>query len=421
MTDRASKPAATASRVAWLTVALLVPVALLNYLDRQLIATMQRSIIGDVSGIESQEQWGHMLAWFKWTYAFASPFAGLVADRVSKPLIVCLSLFAWSAVTWATGHATTYDHLLATRAAMGLSEAFYIPTALALIADHHASATRSRAVGLHQIGIYLGVMLGSLGGFVADSPTLGWRWGFTTIGLVGVIYALPLFLLLRSPAGSIHSPAPPRAQESPWATATALFSNRSFLLLLTYFTLPAIAGWVVRDWMPSVLQKELNLTQGIAGVSAVIWWQGAAIASAILGGWLADRWMQRSDRGRIYVSAIGMAAIVPALLGVGIVIDTKSLLLAVLFLMLFGVGWGLFDTNNMPILSQIVRPEQRAAGYGMMNLASISFGGLADVGFGWLRDQQVPLPFIFGGFAALAGISAWLVLCIRPDGRTARD
>ena len=421
MTDRAPKPAATASSIAWLTVALLVPVALLNYLDRQLIATMQQSIIGDVSGIESQEQWGHMLAWFKWTYAFASPFAGLVADRVSKPLVVCLSLFAWSAVTWATGHATTYDHLLATRAAMGLSEAFYIPTALALIADHHASATRSRAVGLHQIGIYLGVMLGSLGGFVADSPTLGWRWGFTTIGLVGVIYAVPLFLLLRSPAGSTHAPAPPRAQESPLATAAALFSNRSFLLLLTYFTLPAIAGWVVRDWMPSVLQKELNLTQGIAGVSAVIWWQGAAIASAILGGWLADRWMQRTDRGRIYVSAIGMAAIVPALLGVGIVIDTKSLVLAVLFLMLFGVGWGLFDTNNMPILSQIVRPEQRAAGYGMMNLASISFGGLADVGFGWLRDQQVPLPFIFGGFAALAGISAWLVLCIRPDDRTARD
>jgi hypothetical protein len=85
--------------------------------------------------------------------------------------------------------------------------------------------------------------------------------------------------------------------------------------------------------------------------------------------------------------------------------------------MLFGVGWGLFDTNNMPILSQIVRPEQRAAGYGLMNLASISFGGIADVGFGWLRDQRVPLPVIFGGFAAIACLSAWLVLCIRPAGR----
>ena len=173
--------------------------------------------------------------------------------------------------------------------------------------------------------------------------------------------------------------------------------------------------------MPSVVQKELNLTQGIAGVSAVIWWQAAAIVSAIGGGWLADRWTQRTDRGRIYVSAIGMAAIVPALLGVGIVLDTKSLLLAVLFLMLFGVGWGLFDTNNMPILSQIVRPEQRAAGYGLMNLASISFGGIADVGFGWLRDQRVPLPLIFGGFAGIAYLFAWLVLCIQPAGRRGGD
>lgn len=413
MTAAAAKPAPGAS-AAWLTVALLVPVALLNYLDRQLVATMQRSIIGDVSGIESQEQWGHMLAWFKWTYAAASPFAGLVADRFSKPLIVCLSLIAWSAVTWATGHATSYDHLLATRAAMGLSEAFYIPTALALIADHHAKATRSRAVGFHQIGIYLGVMLGSLGGFVADSPTLGWRWGFTTIGLVGIVYAVPLFFLLGEPRGVRSAASGSTARESPWATAMALLSNRSFLLLLTYFTLPAIAGWVIRDWMPSVLQRELGLTQGIAGVSAVIWWQGAAIVSAIVGGWLADRWMQTTDRGRIYVSAIGMVAIVPALLGVGLVIGSKSLLLAVLFLMLFGFGWGFFDTNNMPILSQIVRPERRAAGYGMMNLASISFGGIADVGFGWLRDQHVSLPVIFGGFAGLAALSAWLVLCIRP-------
>jgi len=401
-------------RLAWVTVALLVPVALLNYLDRQLIATMQRSIMGDVSGIESQEQWGHMLAWFKWTYALASPFAGLVADRFSKPLIVCASLFAWSAVTWATGQATTYDHLLATRAAMGLSEAFYIPTALALITDHHASATRSRAVGIHQIGIYLGVMLGSLGGFVADSPTLGWRWGFSSIGVLGVLYAGPLFFLLREPAGARAT----RKRESPFASWGSLLRSPSYCLLLAYFTLPAIAGWVVRDWMPSVLQKDLGLTQGLAGISAVIWWQAAAIASAVVGGWLADRWMRSTDRGRIYVSALGMVAIVPALLGVGIVVGTKSLPLAIFFLMLFGVGWGLFDTNNMPILSQIVGPGQRAAGYGLMNLASISCGGLADVGFGWLRDQAVPLPLIFGGFAGLAGLSAWLVLCIHPQEKT---
>jgi predicted MFS family arabinose efflux permease len=369
---------------------------------------MQKSIMGSVDDLKTQAQWGHLLAWFKWTYALASPFAGYVADRFGRRHVIALSLFVWSADTWATAHATSYDQLLATRAIMGLSEAFYIPAALALIADHHGAATRSRAVGLHQIGIYIGVMLGSLGGYVADDPALGWRWAFTGLGLLGVVYAFPLWWYLRDT---------PRAQpaEAPRAFAAVgdLLGNRDFRLLLLYFTLPALAGWVVRDWMPSVLQKDLGLTQGMAGVSAVVWWQGAAIISALGGGWLADRWMRRSPRGRQQVSALGMSLIVPALLGVGIVIGQGSLPLAIAFLVLFGLGWGLFDSNNMPILAQIARPDQRATGYGLMNLASISCGGLADVGFGWLRDHQVPLNLIFGGFAAVACLSAWLVLRIR--------
>lgn len=401
-------PVSPPMRTAWLMVVLLLPVALLNYLDRQLVATMQKSIMGSVDDLKTQAQWGHLLAWFKWTYALASPFAGYVADRFGRRHVIALSLFVWSADTWATAHATSYDQLLATRAIMGLSEAFYIPAALALIADHHGSATRSRAVGLHQIGIYIGVMLGSLGGYVADDPALGWRWAFTGLGLLGVVYAFPLWWWLRDTPRARPAEAP-RA----FAAVGDLLGNRDFRLLLLYFTLPALAGWVVRDWMPSVLQKELGLTQGLAGVSAVVWWQGAAIVSALGGGWLADRWMRRSPRGRQQVSALGMSLIVPALLGVGIVIGQGSLPLAIAFLVLFGLGWGLFDSNNMPILAQIARPDQRATGYGLMNLASISCGGLADVGFGWLRDHQVPLNLIFGGFAAVACLSAWLVLKIR--------
>ena len=401
-------PAPSPMRTAWLMVVLLLPVALLNYLDRQLVATMQKSIMGSVDDLKTQAQWGHLLAWFKWTYALASPFAGYVADRFGRRHVIALSLFVWSADTWATAHATSYDQLLATRAIMGLSEAFYIPAALALIADHHGSATRSRAVGLHQIGIYIGVMLGSLGGYVADDPALGWRWAFSGLGLLGVVYAFPLWWWLRDTPRARPAEAP-RA----FAAVGDLLGNRDFRLLLLYFTLPALAGWVVRDWMPSVLQKELGLTQGLAGVSAVVWWQGAAIVSALGGGWLADRWMRRSPRGRQQVSALGMSLIVPALLGVGIVIGQGSLNLAIAFLVLFGLGWGLFDSNNMPILAQIARPDQRATGYGLMNMASISCGGLADVGFGWLRDHQVPLNLIFGGFAAVACLSAWLVLKIR--------
>lgn len=397
----------SSSRLAWMMVMLLVPVALLNYLDRQLVATMQKSIMTSVEGIDTQAKWGHVLAWFKWTYAIVSPIAGYVADRFGRSRVICISLFVWSADTWATGHVTTYEQLVATRAIMGLSEAFYIPAALALIADHHTSATRSRAVGLHQIGIYIGVMMGSMGGYVAEDPELGWRLAFSALGIVGMAYALPLWGLLKDVPRDPAAPTP-----KPMGAAGELLADRNFRLLLLYFTLPAMAGWVVRDWMPSVLQKDLGLTQGLAGVSAVVWWQGAAIFSAIGGGWLADRWMRRTHRGRQQVSALGMALMVPAMLGVGMVIGLGSLPLAIAFLVLFGIGWGFFDGNNMPILSQIARPDQRATGYGLMNLASITCGGFADIGFGWLRDHQVPLNVIFGCFAAIACLSAWLVLRI---------
>jgi MFS family permease len=396
-------------KYAWFVVALLMPVALLNYLDRQMLAAMKFSLMTDIPDIGSEANWGKILALFKWTYAFLSPVGGYLADRFSRRHVIALSLAIWSGVTWATGQATTYNELLATRAIMGISEAFYLPAALALIADYHFGATRSRAVGMHQMGIYAGVIVGGFSGYAADSPALGWRWMFEVCGLVGVAYAVPLFLMVK------NSPVVEKLERhSPLSSLRELLTNRSFLLLVLYFTLPAMAGWIVRDWMPAILKAEFGIGQGKAGVSATLYWMIAAILAAFVGGWGADRWMQRTDRGRIYTSALGIVLIVIAMLGVGYSPRTGMLGVAVGFLVLFGFGWGFFDTNNMPILCQITRPHLRATGYGIMNLVSISCGGLADLGFGILRDAQVPLMTIFGIFASVALFSIVLVLSIRP-------
>jgi len=399
------------SGYAWLVVALLMPVALLNYLDRQMLASMKFSVMRDIPDIALEANWGTILALFKWVYAFLSPIGGYLADRYSRRHVIAASLFVWSLVTWTTGHVSTYEQLLTTRALMGISEAFYIPAALALLTDFHIGDTRSRAVGLHQMGIYLGVIIGGFGGYAADNPQLGWRWAFTVCGLIGIAYALPLFLLLRNPPPTTDSPP---ARPSPFGAMSELLGNPSFVLLVLYFTLPALAGWIVRDWMPAILKAEFGIGQGLAAVSATLYWQPAPIVGAASGGWLADRWMRKSVRGRIYVSAIGMSLIVPAMFGVGYAPQTGLLWVAIAFLVLFGIGWGFFDSNNMPILSQLARPELRATGYGIMNLVSISCGGFADWGFGMLRDRQVPLFGIFSVFASAAVISILLVLLIRP-------
>jgi MFS family permease len=403
--------AAHSLRYAWFVVALLFPVALLNYLDRQMLATMKSSMVGDIPSIANKADWGMVLACFKWTYAVLSPFGGFIADRVSKRLVIGISLFVWSAVTWWTGHVTTFHELMAARAFMGISEAFYIPTALALISEYHTAFTRSRAVGVHQAGIYIGQILGGFAGYVADSPEHGWRWAFSMCGTIGVVYALPLLALLRDPVRVNTEAAQSETSAPTESVFRGLLGNRDFILLVLYFTLPAIAGWVVRDWMPDILKEKFGLGQGNAGVSGILYVQIASIVGVVIGGTLADRWMSRTPRGRIFTSAIGMVLFLPALFCVG---DAPTLIVAIVGLVVFGFGWGFFDCNNMPILCQIARPEWRATGYGIMNMVSISCGGFGDWAFGALRDRHVPLNVIFGAFAGVALLSVFIVLLIRP-------
>ncbi len=408
MTNAESQTTSSGTRLAWLVVALLVPVALLNYLDRQMLAAMKGSMMGDIPDIATKANWGIVLGCFKWVYAGLSPVGGYVSDRVSRRHVIAASLFVWSAVTLATAYVTTFPQLVFARAMMGISEAFYIPAALALISDFHSSATRSRAVGFHQMGIYAGIIIGGFTGYVADEPSWGWRWAFGVCGLVGVAYAWPLFALLRNPPRDTQTIT---EQLSPVAAGRELLTNVSYLLLILYFTLPAMAGWVVKDWMPDILREQFGLGQGKAGLSAVLYVQVASLIGVGIGGWLADRWMRHTSRGRIFVSALGMSFFLPSLFGVG---NAGSLGVAIGFLILFGLGWGFFDCNNMPILCQIVRPQLRATGYGIMNLVSIGCGGFADWGFGLLRDREVPLNVIFGVFAMTALLSILVVLLIRP-------
>jgi MFS family permease len=396
---------------AWIVVALLFPVALLNYLDRQMLATMRMSILKEsmfnlIPAIEHDAHWGFLLGSFKWVYAVLSPLGGYVADRYSRRHVIVTSLFVWSLVTFATGFVQTYDQLVWTRALMGISEAFYIPAALALITDFHVGRMRSTAVSVHQTGIYCGLILGGFAGYVADEPTLGWRMAFYVCGVLGIAYSVPLMLLLKNPERKET-----RQNLDPATSVVELLTNRNFLLLVVYFTLPAIAGWVVKDWMPAILQGKFNLQQGKSGFISMFV-HPASIVGAAVGGFLADRWMKKATRGRIFVSAIGMAMFLPALFSIG---NASTFAVAVTGLVIFGFGWGFFDCNNMPILCQITRPELRATGYGIMNLVSISCGGFGDWGFGILRGRKVPDNLIFGAFALIAALSILVVLKIRPQ------
>jgi len=397
------------SGYAWVVVALLWPVAMLNYLDRQMVSTIRPSIRADIPSIANDQDFGTLMAVFMWVYALLSPLGGFVADKFNRRWTVIGSLGVWSAVTWATGHATTYSQMLCFRALMGISEAFYIPAALALIADFHSGGTRARAVGVHQSGIYAGLALGGIGGYIAQISS--WRNCFTWFGAIGVLYSVVLILTLRDAGGAAGGVAPKKHSVTVGETLRALWLQPAFWILVVYFTLPAIAGWVTKNWLPTYLADAFQLKEGPAGLSATGYIQVASFAGVLLGGVVADGWMRATPRGRIYTSAVGVFLMVPALLGLG---WAWSLGAAIAFMVLFGVGWGFFDCNNMPILCQIARPEHRATGYGFMNFVSISVGAAATVVLGWMRDHGIKFSVAFATSAAVALLSAGLILLIRP-------
>ena len=412
MTNTAKK----LSSYAWVVVALLWPVVLLNYLDRQMVSTIRASIRADIPSIANDQQFGTLMATFMWVYAFLSPVGGFIADRFNRRWTVIGSLFCWSAVTWATGHAHTYSEMLTLRALMGVSEAFYYPAALALIADFHTGSTRAKAVGAHQTGLYTGLALGGIGGYIADHSS--WRNCFTWFGAAGVIYAIVLIFALKDTSTRNKNSAAKKESLSIGKTIFALWSQPQFWILVAYFTLPAIAGWAIKNWLPTFLADTFKMKQGPAGLSATVYVQFASLIGVVLGGIIADRWMKKTNRGRIFTSATGVLLIVPALLALGY---APSIGVAIAAMILFGLGWGFFDCNSMPILCQIARPEHRATGYGFMNLAASGIGGIATVVLGGLRDHHVNFSIAFAVLAAVALCAAMLILTVKPRSANTED
>lgn len=391
------------SGYAWLLVGLLWIVACLNYLDRQVIFALF-PLLGEELHLSGAEL-GLLSTAFLWVYAFASPFGGYIADRFGRVRVVLTSLLVWSAVTWATGHARSYGELVAARALMGFSEAFYLPAALALIADHHSERTRATATGLHQSGLYAGIVLGgALGGWMGQR--YGWRAPFTILGAFGIGYALVLTAGLRKASRA----APPCSKLELAASLRRLSLLAGFWRLTVAFTAVGLANWLVYTWLPLYLYERFRLTLGGAGFSATFYIQAASFAGILIGGMLGDWWSLRRVRGRVWVQAAGLAAAAPCLFLVGAV---HSFALLIVSLVIYGLGRGIYDSNTMPVLCQIAPDELRSTGYGIFNFCSCVVGGLAAALAGSLKSS-LGLGVAFQAAALLLLASAWLLLTVRP-------
>lgn len=399
----------------WLVVALLWVVALLNYMDRQMLSTMQDAMKLDIVELQKAEAFGALMAVFLWIYGLVSPFAGVVADRVSRKKLVVGSLFVWSAVTYLMGYASDFTQLYWLRALMGVSEALYIPSALSLIADWHEGKSRSLAIGIHMTGLYVGQAVGGFGATIA--ATFSWHSTFYWFGIIGIAYSVVLALLLHDKPKVVDAvaaspnPATLMKKESLWRGLSVVLSTWVFWVILIYFAVPSLPGWATKNWLPTLFEKNLGLDMALAGPMSTITIAASSFVGVLLGGVLSDKWVLRNIRGRIYTSAIGLGMTIPALVLLGF---GHSVVAVVGAGMLFGIGFGMFDANNMPILCQIISAKYRATAYGIMNMVGVFAGAAVTQLLGkWTDGGNLGM-----GFAVLGGIViVALVLqlaCLRP-------
>jgi len=399
----------------WLVVALLWVVALLNYMDRQMLSTMQDAMKLDIVELQKAEAFGALMAVFLWIYGLVSPFAGVVADRVSRKKLVVGSLFVWSAVTYLMGYASDFTQLYWLRALMGVSEALYIPSALSLIADWHEGKSRSLAIGIHMTGLYVGQAVGGFGATIA--ATFSWHSTFYWFGIIGIAYSVVLALLLhdkpKAAAAVAASPNPATLmkKESLWRGLSVVLSTWAFWVILIYFAVPSLPGWATKNWLPTLFADSLSLDMAQAGPMSTITIAASSFVGVLLGGVLSDKWVLRNIRGRIYTSAIGLGMTIPALVLLGF---GHSVVAVVGAGMLFGIGFGMFDANNMPILCQIISAKYRATAYGIMNMVGVFAGAAVTQLLGkWTDGGNLGMGFaVLGGIVIVALVLQ--LVCLRP-------
>lgn len=391
----------------WLIVGLLFIIALLNYIDRTMITTMRTSIVDSIP--MSDAEFGLLTAVFLWVYGIFSPFAGYLADRYSRSKVILFSLFVWSLVTWMTAYSTTFHELLLTRALMGISEACYIPAALALIMDYHKGPTRSLATGIHMAGIMLGQSLGFIGGWLAESHS--WHYAFTIFGIIGMCYAVLMIFLIKDAPKPLHLHTEKLVPKIRFLSSLkVLLRNRSFLFIILFFGLISVVGWLMVGWLPTYFKEKYDLSQTQAGIYSTGYVFTAGIFGVIFGGFITDLWSKKNSKARIYIPFIGLCVAAPAIF---LTNYSYILSLSVICFMVYAFCKSFVDTNTMPILSLVVDKKYRATGYGLLNFCGTLVGGLGLYFGGALRDSNIELSVIFQWASVLIILSAISLLFIR--------
>ena len=359
----------------------------LNYCDRQAVFSMFPSLKADLG--MTDKQLGLTGAAFLWVYAFVCPISGQLGDRWSKRLLVVLSLAVWSLVTLATGLAGSATILLLLRGVMGVSEALFMPTAIALTANAHPPALRSRAIAVLTTAQIAGTVAGSwFGGWMANRGQ--WRCAFFVLGALGILYAVPYFLFLKGVNEEPQSEGPASSRTFGLAL---LVKIPTFLLLCVVFPVFLFGLWLLYGWLPTFLHDKFTLNQADAAFNATVFLQGTTFVGLLVGGMLADKLYHRTKAARLWLMVTTLLCCAPCLQALG---NSDSLMDTRIAAAGFGLLSGLLMGNIFPAAFEVVPADTRASAVGALNFCGAIMSGIATL-FGGLWKQSLGI----GGLLSL--------------------
>jgi len=380
----------------WRVAVFLAAAAALNYGDRAVFSVVLPSIRSEFN--LSDVSLGLLGSLFLWSYALVSPLAGTFADRFSRSSLVLISLLSWSVVTTLMGAVNGFLFLGVLRVALGLAESLYMPSAVALLADHHSPATRARAMSLHIVGFNLGMILGSaLAGGLAER--FGWRCSFWVLGLTGILLACSsrTFLCDVAPLSSFRAPS-----YSVAAALRFLIRAPTFYMLLSVAMLAGVAVWIFFNWFPLYLRDRYSFSLGVAGLAAMLMLQVSSMLGIVIGGWISDRLAVQDIRQRLLVFGIGYLATAPCLLLFLFRPEFATVCVAVSSFSFFR---SLAAVNELPVLCEVVPVQFRSTAIGCMNTAATAAGGLGVLAAAMLK-QRLGLETVFAGLSVVFLIAA---------------
>lgn len=347
-------------------------VCLCNYADRQAIFSIFPVLKSELN--LSDLQLGVIASSFMWMYALAGPLSGWLSDRISPRTVILGALAFWSAMTAGTAVCHSFAPLVFFRTMGGLGEAFYFPAAMALIGMYHSTDTRSRAMALHQSGVYAGTVTGgSLAAVIAEQH--GWRSSFWAFGLAGVVLCLVLSVSLRRPVKrTALSTAEIRMDFA--SGLRDVLSRRKVLVLILVFIGANFVAVVFLTWLPSYLFNTFHLSLSRSGFNSTAYLQVASVIGVLLGGVLADYLASRRVGGRQMIQTAGLLLGVPFIFMTG---SARTMTGIVIGMIGFGLFKGMYDANIWASLYDVLPVERRGLATGTMNSLGWLGGGVAPI------------------------------------------